>query len=71
MFEHWRSYAWVLPEFRYQSEQHLLASLETHVIAPVETRRAAEIDMRALRQENEDLRSKLAELLQRDAKLKN
>ena len=54
MFEHWRRYKWVLPEFRYQSEQHLLANLDMHVIAPVETRRAAEIDMRALRQENEE-----------------
>lgn len=70
MFEHWRSYPWLLPEFLYQSEQHLLANLDAHVIAPSETRRAGEIGMRTLRQENEELRRRLAEMSRQDDKRK-
>ena len=36
MFEHFRSYPWVLPLFHYSDEEHLLASLEEHVIGPAE-----------------------------------
>lgn len=62
MFEHWRSYPWVLPEFLYHNEQHLLTNLDAQVIAPAETRRAGEIGMRTLRHENEELRRMLAEM---------
>jgi hypothetical protein len=39
MFEHWRQYPWVLPDFLYKDEAHLLASLSDKVIQPAEQKR--------------------------------
>ena len=39
MYEHWRRYPWVLPDFLYKDEAHLLASLTDKVIAPAERKR--------------------------------
>ena len=38
MFEHFRSYSWVLPPFTYQSEAHLLSSLHDNIIIPAMTK---------------------------------
>jgi uncharacterized protein YjbI with pentapeptide repeats len=35
MFEHWRQFGSVLPEYRYESQQQLLAALDTGVLAPI------------------------------------
>ncbi len=39
MFEHWKLYPWVLPDFLYEDEAHLLASLVDKVIEPAEKKR--------------------------------
>lgn len=39
MFEHWRRYPWVLPEFKYKNKAHLLQCLKQKVIQPAVTRR--------------------------------
>ena len=39
MFPHWRRYPWVLPDFLYEDEAHLLASLTDKVIEPAEQKR--------------------------------
>ncbi len=38
MYEHWKRYPWVLPLFRYNNVQHLLASIDESVIRPAEER---------------------------------
>ena len=38
MFEHWRRYPWVLPEFLYENPTHLIDHLEEKVILPATTR---------------------------------
>jgi hypothetical protein len=38
MFEHFRRYPWVLPEFLYDDQDHLLASLVTEIIKPAEAK---------------------------------
>jgi hypothetical protein len=43
MFEHWRRFPWVLPEFIYEDEEHLLSSLAEKVIEPAERKRAEQI----------------------------
>lgn len=39
MFEHWRRYPWVLPEFEYKNRVHLLRHLNQKVIRPAVARR--------------------------------
>ena len=39
MFEHWKRFPWVLPDFLYENEAHLLASLSDKVIEPAEMKR--------------------------------
>jgi hypothetical protein len=34
MFETFKRYAWVLPTYYYQDQQHLLGTLEANVIQP-------------------------------------
>jgi hypothetical protein len=46
MFEHFRRYSWVLPEYCYEHTDDLLAALADRVIAPAETK-AAELQRRA------------------------
>jgi hypothetical protein len=41
MFEHFTSYPWVLPIYRYESERALLASLVKKVITPAEKKAKA------------------------------
>jgi uncharacterized protein YjbI with pentapeptide repeats len=36
MFEHWKSYPWVLPIYEYADEEHLLSTLTEGVIEPAE-----------------------------------
>ena len=38
MFEHWRQFPWVLPEYRYERTEDLLMALPDHVIAPAESK---------------------------------
>jgi uncharacterized protein YjbI with pentapeptide repeats len=46
MFEHWRRYPWVLPDFLYEDETHLLASLIDAVIEPAERKRSEQTKAR-------------------------
>jgi len=39
MFEHWKWYPWVLPDFLYDNEKHLLEPLSEKVIEPAERKR--------------------------------
>jgi hypothetical protein len=39
MFEHWRRYPWVLSEFVYEDESHLMRHLNKRVVRPAEDRR--------------------------------
>jgi hypothetical protein len=45
MFEHWRRFPWVLPEYRYGRTEDLLRGLSDQVIAPAEAK-AAELQGR-------------------------
>ena len=62
MFEHWRRYPWVLDEFLYKNERHLLDNLQSGVIGPAEARRDEEKEDRDLKAEVEELKRKIAEL---------
>ena len=44
MFEHWKRYPWVLPDFLYEDETHLLESLSDKVIEPAERERQAQTE---------------------------
>jgi uncharacterized protein YjbI with pentapeptide repeats len=64
MFEHWRSYPWVLTEFLYEGQAHLIDRLEEGVIKPAESRlrRASPEDaLKAATREIEALKRQLAE----------
>ena len=68
MFEHWRKFPAVLPEYRYESREQLLDTLDTRVLAPIEhweesTDKAAAKE-RQMREENEAQRSEISKLKQ-------
>ena len=65
MFEHWRRYPWVLPEFSYESLDHLMGNLEEKVIRPARTRlelMSPQASLRAAKLEIERLKAQLARL---------
>lgn len=39
MYEHWKRFPWVLPLFRYDNVQHLLAAIDQKIVGPAEERR--------------------------------
>ena len=60
LFEHWRRFPWVLPEFVYKNERHLLAHLEAKVIKPASSWTAARPDVQALSDRIVELEAQLA-----------
>jgi hypothetical protein len=66
MFEHWRKFPAVLPEYRYESQQQLLDTLETRVLAPIkqweEATDKAAAKERQMREEIEAQRAEIAKL---------
>lgn len=63
MFEHWRRYPWVLPEFPYRDKAELIDRLQQNVITPAIAHfdwMAPQASLRAARREIEVLRRKLA-----------
>jgi hypothetical protein len=65
MFEHWRRYPWVLPEFLYESSDHLITNLQEKVIQPARTRlewMSPQASLRAAKLEIERLKKRLAKL---------
>ena len=65
MFEHWRRYPWVLPEFLYESSDHLITNLDEKVIEPAQTRlelMSPQASLRAAKLEIERLKKQLAKL---------
>jgi uncharacterized protein YjbI with pentapeptide repeats len=68
MFEHWRKFPAVLPEYRYESQQQLLDTLDTRVLAPIthweESTDKAAAKERQMREENEAQRAEIARLKQ-------
>lgn len=62
MFEHWRSFNSVLPEFLYEDKQHLLDNLDSQLIASVNAWHQKQDETAVLRKENKALQQKLREL---------
>jgi uncharacterized protein YjbI with pentapeptide repeats len=65
MFEHWRRYPWVLPEFLYENQTHLIDHLEEKVILPATTRlqwMSPQVSLTEKIREIEDLKKQLAKL---------
>ena len=71
LFEHFQSYAWVLPDFLYQDNSHLRASLDD-VIKPAENRLAGIVDAtgkNALGKMREKVETQARELQQAQAQI--
>ena len=68
MFEHWRKFPAILPEYRYESQQLLLDTLDTRVLAPIkrweEATDKAAAKERQMREEIEAQRAEIAKLNQ-------
>jgi uncharacterized protein YjbI with pentapeptide repeats len=68
MFEHWRRFPAVLPEYRYESQQQLLDTLDIGVLAPIkhweESTDKAAAKERQMREENDTQRAEIARLKQ-------
>jgi hypothetical protein len=66
MFEHWRRFTSVLPEFSYDSEDHLKESFEKYVFGPLQHWEQQGLQDRArnelLVNENQELRRELQKL---------
>ena len=65
MFEHWRRYPWVLPEFLYENQAYLIDHLDEKVITPAATRlqwMSPQASLTDAIREIEKLRRQLAEL---------
>ena len=73
MFEHWRKFPAVLPEYRYESPQQLLDTLESRVLAPIkhweEATDKAAVKERQMREEIEAQRAEIAKLNRQLAKV--
>ena len=71
MFEHWRKFPAVLPEYRYESQQQLLDTLDTRVLASIkhweEATDKAAAKERQMREEMEAQRAEIAKLNQQIA----
>lgn len=61
MFDHWRSFSSVLPEFLYQNEQDLINNLETKVILPIDTWHKGQNEVNALKKRVQELEARLAQ----------
>lgn len=66
MFEHWRRYTSVLPEFCYDSPEHLLIHFDEAITAPVkkweEETQKAKVRERLLSEKNKQLEERIKEL---------
>jgi hypothetical protein len=66
MFEHWRKFPAVLSEYRYESQQQLLDTLDTRVLAPIkqweEATDKTAVKERQMREEIEAQRAEIAKL---------
>jgi uncharacterized protein YjbI with pentapeptide repeats len=61
IFEHWRRFNSVLPEFRYQNELHLIDNLQDKVIKPVQEWEKGEGEILSLQEKIKELEAKLAQ----------
>lgn len=62
MFEHWRGFNSVLPEFLYENEQHLLNNLDTKLIGPVNTWQKEQNRVAALEEKIKEEQNRVAAL---------
>jgi hypothetical protein len=61
MFEHWRGFNSVLPEFLYQDQQDLVNNLEAKVISPVDAWRRGQSKVALLQKKIAELEAKLSQ----------
>jgi predicted transcriptional regulator len=62
MFEHWRGFNSVLPEFLYENEQHLLNNLDAKLIGPVNTWQKKQNKVAALEEKIKEEQNRVAAL---------
>lgn len=58
MFEHWRSFKTVLPEFIYQDKQDLVDNLETKILQPINAWRKDQDEISVLKERIKELEAK-------------
>jgi hypothetical protein len=61
MFEHWRDFNSVLPEFLYENGPHLIDNLEAKVILPVDAWHRGQNEVSALKTKIKELEARLAQ----------
>ena len=62
LFDHWRRFPWVLPEFLYENQTHLMDHLEEKVISPAIEWMSPEASLTNAMLEIEELKKQLAKL---------
>jgi hypothetical protein len=62
LFESYKAYPWVLPIYRYQNIDTLLASIKEHIIIPVEKKEQEKDEKKVLKEENRRLREEIEKL---------